>query len=239
MGWTVERIVERFRDLSQRGHIGVPPRMFRNDDGVVGQLLELEFDLAENNLALADLGQFELKGMRKRSSTLTLCHKTPISGMKPLEIFDRYGYVRASNRNQGVMKKKFFSTITGNRFNSRKFRLAPLDATRFQMVHETDGTIATWDLVKSLPKVQQIVLGIAETEGTTNSANETFHYVELWLMQGLRSLDSLIRNGVIKMDLCIDQPIDGTRPPHDRGPHIRIPKSQFKNAYESVTRLFP
>jgi hypothetical protein len=55
-------------------------------------------------LRVGDLGEFELKGMRLRSATLTLGHKRPVKGLSPLQIFDRFGYVRPSRRDPTVLK---------------------------------------------------------------------------------------------------------------------------------------
>lgn len=64
MEWTKDKVVKKMEELRDKGFISVPEGMFRKDDGIVGQILEREFGVAENNLHLADLGTYELKGMR-------------------------------------------------------------------------------------------------------------------------------------------------------------------------------
>lgn len=121
--WTKEAVIERLKKINSMGFIPIPDDMFRTDDGIVGQILERQFDVAENNLHLADLGTYELKGMRKKkgkASTLTLFHKTSTSGMTPSQIFDRYSYERASKRD-GSLKRKLFTTIYGNKLNNLGF----------------------------------------------------------------------------------------------------------------------
>ena len=54
--WTKEAVIERLKEINSKGFISVPKGMFRADDGIVGQILEREFGVAENNLHLADLG---------------------------------------------------------------------------------------------------------------------------------------------------------------------------------------
>lgn len=66
MDWTKEAVIRKMEALRDKGFIRVPEDMYRKDDGIVGQLLEREFGVAENNLHVADLGTYELKGMRKR-----------------------------------------------------------------------------------------------------------------------------------------------------------------------------
>ena len=97
--WTKEAVIERLKEINSKGFISVPKGMFRADDGIVGQILEREFGVAENNLHLADLGTYELKGMRKKkgkTSKLTLFHQTSTSGMTPRQIFNRFSYEKPS-----------------------------------------------------------------------------------------------------------------------------------------------
>lgn len=88
MIWTLPKVKKKLAEIRDKGFITIPTEMFRTDDGIVGQIIEREFGIAENNLSVGDLGEFELKGMRKHSSTLTLCHKTTTTGMTPNQIFD-------------------------------------------------------------------------------------------------------------------------------------------------------
>lgn len=39
------------------------------------------------------------------------------------------------------------------------------------------------------------------------------------------------------MDLCIDQPADGSKPVHDRGPHIRIPIRKLNALFDVVEQV--
>ena len=98
--WTLEEIISKLNEIKDKGYISIPTVMYRSDEGIVGQILEREFEIQENNLKIGDLGKFELKGMRKNSATLTLCHRSPETGMNPIQIFERFGYLRPLNREQ-------------------------------------------------------------------------------------------------------------------------------------------
>ena len=111
MIWTREQIQKRLLEIKAKGFLSIPDGMYRKDEGVVGQILEREFGIQENNISVRDLGSFELKGMRKKSGKLTLCHKKTDAGLSPIEVFDRFGYERPSNRDKLIIKKKLFSTI--------------------------------------------------------------------------------------------------------------------------------
>ena len=67
MIWTLPKVKKKLAEIRDKGFITIPTEMFRTDDGIVGQIIEREFGIAENNLSVGDLGEFELKGMRKHS----------------------------------------------------------------------------------------------------------------------------------------------------------------------------
>jgi len=80
--WNKKSVIDKLQEISQKGFIPIPEGMYRKGDGIVGQILEREFGINENNLHIADLGTFELKGMRitkSKGSMLTLFHEvTPV-----------------------------------------------------------------------------------------------------------------------------------------------------------------
>lgn len=236
MSWSLNDVQIKLQDINKRGFISIPPSMYRHDEGVIGQILEREFGVEENNLSVRDLGEFELKGMRRNSSTLTLCHKKTDNGLTPIQVFDRFGYVRPSNRNETILKKKLFSTITGKRQNSLHLILEPNGVSEISMFFKSNY-ICGWNLNDSLIKMNQIILAIAETKGQTGSRDETFHYVEAYLLNGLKKINELVKSGAIVIDFCIDQTVGGTKSPHDRGPHIRMPKRKIFSSYQEVKRL--
>lgn len=231
--WTIEQIIAKLTEIKAKGYIGIPTVMFRSDEGVVGQILEREFGIEENNLKIGDLGEFELKGMRKNSSTLTMCHRKPETGMNPIQIFNRFGYVKPSNRDHSVIKKKLFCTITGKGFNKLGFKLRPFQES-FIDLNFNDEFICRWNLAEAIEKMNNMVLVVAETIGKTGSKEEQFHYIRGILYTGLKPINYLVNNGKIVIDFCIDKEVNDPNQPHDRGPHIRIPKTQLSTSFDSV-----
>lgn len=236
MSWSITEIKSKLNMIKKKGFIGIPPDMYRRDEGIVGQLLEREFQIRENNLQIGDLGEFELKGIRSGSQTLTLCHKRPDDGLSPIQIFDRFGYIRPSNRDSSVLKKKLFTTVSGTRTNSLDLILNSDGNARIKMSFRKEF-ICRWDLKNSLEKINKIVLVQADTKGRTCSRDERFHYVKAFLLNRLKSIDYLIEEGILVIDFCIDQAVGSQRGPHDRGPHIRIPKRKLFDAYYEWTSL--
>ena len=49
--WTIENITSQLSEIKAKGYISIPPEKYRNDEGVVGQILEHEFGIIENNLS--------------------------------------------------------------------------------------------------------------------------------------------------------------------------------------------
>jgi len=236
MIWTRERIQKRLLEVKAKGFLPIPDGMYRKDEGIVGQILEREFDIKENNISVRDLGSFELKGMRAKSSKLTLCHKkTDAGGLSPIEVFDRFGYEKPSNRDKSILKKKLFTTVT-SKPNKLGFRLAPSGDKRIDMYHNSEF-ICSWNLSESLEKINAILLVFAETKGATAARDELFHYISAHFLQNLKPLSTLVSSNIIVIDFCIDKKVGSNKSPHDRGPHIRIPKSKLFEAYEFTEKI--
>lgn len=240
MEWTKEKVVQKMEELRDKGFIRVPADMFRKDDGIVGQLLEREFGVVENNLHLADLGTYELKGMRKKknkTSTLTLFHQTSTAGLTPNQIFDRFSYEKPSQRD-GALRRKLFTTIYGNKVNRLGFILRGSGDASVDLFFQ-DEYLATWDLTSGHGKIKQVLLALAETRGAANSKDEAFHFVEAFILSSPKHIYDAIESGAVVMDLCIDQPASDFRKkvPHDRGPHIRIPIRKLNSLFDSVEKI--
>lgn len=207
MEWAKEKVIQKMEELRDKGFIRVPADMFRKDDGIVGQILEREFGVAENNLHLADLGTYELKGMRKKknkASTLTLFHQTSTTGLTPNQIFDRFSYEKPSQRD-GSLKRKLFTTIYGNKVNSLGFILRGNGDANVDLFFQ-DEYLATWDLTSGHGKIKQVLLALAETRETANSKDEEFHFVEAFILSSPKNIYEAIESGAVVLDLCIDQP---------------------------------
>ncbi|MCB0407890.1 MAG: hypothetical protein KDD34_06775 [Bdellovibrionales bacterium] len=236
--WDINAIVSQLAKIEAKGFIGINGSDYRKDDGAIGQILEKEFNIVENNLSTRDLGDFELKAIRQRSKTITLCHKKPISGLTPLQLFERFSYVKPSSRDSSLLKRKLFTTITGKRENSLGLKLAGKSHSQFDLLFKNER-LSTWDISEQLHKISSIILVLAQTEGTTNSRNEKFYFYEAFLMKDILDIGHLITQGFLVLDLCIDQVVNSHKAPHDRGPHIRISKSKILQSFKQVKKIFP
>ena len=240
MNWTKEKVAAKIKEISEKGFISIPKGTYRKDDGIIGQVLEREFGVPENNIHLADLGTYELKGMRlkkNKSSNLTLFHQTSTSGMSPNQIFERFSYERPSKRD-GSLKRKLFTTIKGNKQNNLGFILKASGESTVSLYYH-DEYLATWDLTSGEGKINQVLLAMAETTGVANSKDEKFHFVKAYILSSPKNIYEAISAGAVVMDLCIDQPASdfGKKAPHDRGPHIRIPIRKLHLLFDSVEQI--
>jgi hypothetical protein len=235
MIWTREQIQKRLLEVKAKGFLPIPNGMYRKDEGIVGQILEREFDIKENNISVRDLGSFELKGMRVKSGTLTLCHKKTDAGLSPIEVFNEFGYEKPSSRDKSILKKKLFTTVK-YKPNKLGLRLVPSGNDRIDMYHNSEF-ICSWNLSESLEKINAILLVFAETRGATASRDELFHYISAHFLQNLKPLSTLVSSNIIVIDFCIDKQVGSVKSPHDRGPHIRIPKSKLFEAYKFTEKI--
>lgn len=238
--WTLESIIHTLQQTEQKGFISADGNVeYRVDDGVVGQVLEREFGVTENNLHIADLNgedgeNYELKTARKRKGTnrLTLFHQKPTSGMTVREIFEEFGYIKKSSRSD-VMKKKLFTTIKGDRENNRGFRLVP-ETDNIIHLYNKDRYLCTWNM--DFKKLRNVILTFAETQGSINSKEEAFHYVESYLLSDLRSMKDAILNGYVVLDFSVDKSLEDGKM-HDRGPHLRINVKKLNKLFNKVEQI--
>lgn len=54
MHWTEEQIHKRLLEIQAKGFLPIPDGMYRKDEGVIGQILEREFGIKENNISVRD-----------------------------------------------------------------------------------------------------------------------------------------------------------------------------------------
>ncbi len=235
--WDLKSITEKLEEIERQGLMSIPATMYRDDDGIIGQILEREFVKEEDNGNFRDLTNYELKAMRYRkkiSGNLTLFHKTSSAGLKPLEIFERFKQASPSQRDPSVMKWKLFTSIYGNKENSQGFRIQAVNDHELKLFCRGEY-LSTWDITEGLKKIDKMILVFAETTRSTRSDNEQFHYMKAIAYENAINLAEAVNSGAIFMDLCIDQPYDCSKAPHDRGPHIRINNAKLDMLYEKKT----
>jgi hypothetical protein len=119
-------LIQRIRDIISRGWIHT--KRSRND-GAVGNTLEDLLEIPENNLAIANTLDWELKAQRTRTTSLiTLFHLDP-QPRKPTivakHLLPNYGWPhQKAGSKYPKSEMSFRGTIPGNRYTDRGFIIA-------------------------------------------------------------------------------------------------------------------
>lgn len=126
MQFTKESVIEKLRQIKEEGWI--PSGRSRSNVGAVGNTLEDLFGIKENNLPLANAGEWELKAQRRGTSSLiTLFHSEP--SPRNAKIVSRvllpfYGWPHEeAGKKYPRTEMSFRSTTPGNRFTDRGFKI--------------------------------------------------------------------------------------------------------------------
>lgn len=126
MQFTKESVIEKLRQIKEKGWI--PSGRSRSNVGAVGNTLEDLFGIKENNLPLANAGQWELKTQRRGTSSLTtLFHFEPSpreSKIVPNILLRLYGWPhKEADKKYPSTEMSFRSTTPGDRFTDRGFKI--------------------------------------------------------------------------------------------------------------------
>ncbi|MGH7813212.1 MAG: MvaI/BcnI family restriction endonuclease [Candidatus Binataceae bacterium] len=201
---TAQQFKKRFAKLRGQGFI----RSARRGPTGIGHTLEQAIGLKENNLAVPDLGEVELKAHRDGASSLitlfTFNRKAWV--MKPLEAVRKYG----TRDKDGRIGLYFTMTRTPN--SSGLF----INITDEDVwVQHTSGEIVVkWNLAalaaQFKKKVPALILVTAQTE--ERDGIEYFHFYRAQLLTDTspRVLSDQLRYGNMLIDLR----------PHDRGANV-------------------
>lgn len=210
----------------------------RTSDTGIGKTLEDLLGIKENNIALPDVGEIEIKSQRIESdSMLTIATKAPKPRGVNKKLYDAYKYIGKD----GVYC--LHTTSYGSRPNNLSF----------QVIFENDTIIldnakkiqAYWpltifdDVLKS--KSGKILLAFAETSGERATKSEQFHFIEAYLLSGMdfNKFKSAITTDKLKVDTRIGTFKSGKLQGkyHDHGTGFRINKKDFLSLFTSYRRL--
>lgn len=231
---TLKQLIKKLLQIKVLGFI----KTTRAHQGGVGNTLEFLLGVKENNLRTPDVGTIELKAKRLQSSSmLTLSSKSPLPRGVNKKLFNAYKLLREDNI------YKLYTTIYGSRENTRGFRVRIKNTT---LVLENPQSIEAYWPLERLDDVlkkssQKILLVLAETQGEFASANESFHYIEAYLLNGLNflRLQQALNAGKLKVDIRIgaDKTGKAAGKYHDHGTGFRISKNDFLQLFEKHIKL--
>ncbi len=189
--------------------------------GGIGNTLESLLGVEENNLALPDLGNFELKARRKETgSMMTLFTKSP-NKYSNAQLLSKYGYTSGG-------QIKLHQTIYFGAYNAQGYILKK-DGSELQCWN-SDNCLGTYSLDflndKFLEKVGDgVILALAKTR-TDDSGHEEFYYQDAYLL-GKANFNALIEN--LRYDIRIGRYPNGSV--HDHG-------SAFRVRFDDLSKIF-
>jgi len=214
--------VKRFEVLKQKGFI---PSKRRGPTGV-GYTIETELEIAENNIALPDLGKIELKTHRaKSSSMITLfTFNNKVWQIPQLEAIKKYGSLDKNGR------LGLYYTMS-LKPNSAGLFLNVEDST-ISVRHISGEVVAIWPLEalseRFTQKIPALIFVSAFTE--EQDGREHFHFYRAQLMQG--TSPELLANQFREENILVDLRL------HDKGTRARNHGTGFRTYERKLPFLF-
>jgi hypothetical protein len=241
----------------------VPSCRRPGNDGAVGNTLEGLLGITENNLPLPNAAEWELKGQRRRTSSLvTLFHMDPspkAMGLITNLLLPKYGWSLDNHPDEW----SFRQTISTQAASDRGFRVVIDDIERkvlisfnanavgerhsrwLQSVNERVGLGELnpqpyWgfdDLeYKAGTKLKNTFYVLADTK--TQDGVEYFQYNGILMLQSFsfEKFLEMLRKGLLKVDF--DARTGHGRGGHNHGTKFRVQANLLPSLYETVTPVF-
>lgn len=228
----LDELRKKLIEIKNKGFI----KANRTSDTGIGKTLEDLLGICENNLAIPDAGQFEIKSKRIESdSMLTLATKSPLPRGINKKLYEAFRY----KNDEG--NYCLHSTTYSSRSNPQGFKISLIES---KIVLENRNNIqAYWHLSifedVLVSKSNNILLIFAKSKG--KSPNEYFHYTEAYLLSDLNftKFQEAIKNDKLLVDIRIGTYKTGKRQGkyHDHGTAFRIHKRDFTELYKNYTQI--
>lgn len=231
------------------------------NDGGVGNTLEDLFGVPENNLKVADLGIFELKGHKSEGSSLvTLLHQDPLPKRRssPVQylLLPMYGWPHKTIPNE----MSFRQTIRGDRPTNRGFSVK-LDGKSGQLTTVFDSKLVDlsehgkwlesvrariglgplspapyWPISllkdRAEAKLTNVLFVEAEVTGTKSDPTRSFKYKVAYLLRDFKFERFL--TAIEKGYIFVDY---DARTHHNHGTKLRIHHQDWNQIFDFVERL--
>ena len=214
--------IESFRALKEKGWV----RSERRGPTGIGQTLEVHLGLKENNIALPDLGEVELKAHRIGSTSMVtlFTFNRKAWKMKPLEAIHRFGTEDVNGR-LGMY-------ITMSRTPNSTGLFLHVDNETVSVRHISGQLIAEWRLDgladQFMRKMPALILVSAQSE--ERGGREWFKYERAQLLWNTSRdiLKTELETGNVLIDLRL----------HDRGTSARNHGTGFRTYVEKLPLLY-
>jgi hypothetical protein len=218
----LEQFIKKFKELKAKGF--VPST--RNGPTGIGHTLETQLGLEENNIALPDIHEVEIKAHRTNSNNMItlFTFNRKVWEMPPLEAVKKYGSLDRNGR------KGLYYTMS-LKPNSAGLFLNVTD-TDISVRHISGKIIAVWGLQKLteqfIQKMPALLLVSAFTE--ERDGKEYFHFSRAQLMKG--TSPELLADQFKAENILVDLRL------HDKGTMARNHGTGFRAYENKLPHLF-
>lgn len=219
---SLQKLIRLLRAIKGEGFI-ISKRI--HDTGI-GHTLEQALGLKENNMAIPDLGTFELKAQRYKSSSLITFFTKKPDDILNSKILDKFGYPRKDG------KLVIHQTIRYGAVNAKGFRM--VNQGNDLIIYKDNNYIFSYNksgVKKSFDKKfsKGVVLVLADSK---KNGREKFHFREAYLMKS-GNFKSFINH--LFYDIRIGRYPNGK--PHDHGSAFRIRKIDLPKLFKIYRKL--
>lgn len=218
----LEQFVTKFKKLKAKGFV---PSTRKGPTGI-GHTLETQLGLKENNIALPDIHEVEIKAHRTNSNNMItlFTFNRKVWKMPPLEAIKKYGSLDKNGR------KGLYYTMS-LKPNSAGLFLNVTD-TDISVRHISGKIIAVWELQKLteqfMQKIPALLLVSAFTE--ERDGKEYFHFSRAQLMKG--TSPELLADQFKAENILVDLRL------HDKGTMARNHGTGFRTYEDKLPYLF-
>ncbi len=219
---TLEEFIEKFKRLKAEGFI---PSTRRGPTGI-GHTLETYLGMTENNIALPDIHEVELKAHRTNvNSLITLfTFNNKVWKMPPLEAVKKYG----SKDKTGRLGLYYTMSLKPNSAGLFLY----VGDTEISVRHISGKIVATWELKilakRFIQKMPALLFVSAFTE--ERDGREYFHFYRAQLMKG--TSPELLANQFKSENILVDLRL------HDKGTMARNHGTGFRTYQNRLPLLF-
>jgi hypothetical protein len=219
---TLDEFRAGFAKIKKAGYV----RSTRSGPTGVGHTFETLLNLKEDNIALPDLGEVEIKARRVNSSSMVtlFTFNRKVWRMKPLEAVKKYGTLDKNGR-QGL-----YFTMT--RAPNSTGLLLHIEAEDISVRHVSGEVVAVWNLEELtqqfMKKIPALVIISALSE--LRDGIEWFNYTRAQLLTG--TSPAILREQILAGNVVVDLRL------HDKITRARNHGTGFRAHEDKLTALF-
>jgi len=219
---TTDEFIKRFKKLKSRGFV----KSTRRGPTGIGHTLESELGITENNIALSDLVEAELKAHRTKSNNLItlFTFNNKCWKMDPLKAVKTYG----SKDKDGRLGLYYTMSLKPN--SSGLF--LEVNKKDISIKHTSGQVVAIWNLKNLADRFVQKIPAMVYVSAFTEERDgiEYFHFCRAQLMEG--TSPELLRDQFREENILVDLRL------HDKGTMARNHGTGFRVYEDKLPLLF-